>query len=502
MVLSVTFEVLSETVTIDQTYASLNSLINNETVNGQALQVTLVDQVKQYTQSMVLTCTAECAEVDGVQVDSSGYGGAYPTTVYDPSNPASESSGDGYGGAPQPSPSQSGSGYADQDGGYAGDDGRLRRLEERRLQYSMSDFPTLNGPNDLVSFVDYWKEINKADGTAPTDPIRSDLFANHLFDEVEGVDAVDALSAEAAIAWYQVGGCPTTGELYGGVAFSTQKFHPYNDLKGHCLRECCGCKICEDYYAGVNAGNQSIVMQEFEAYCKSHERSCMSGECSMCGPCFASCSYDESEIASDAKAMLSFLMAAKKPDVTLCKMCCHMDMNAVADTWDGIAQCPALMTAKARDEMGCDTWDFLVSCTCEKDFWRDLEGQNNILPAVDEKSRELAAWCKNAVTWWVSVYHCNDVYASLSRDQPALEKILESSGLAEDFLTEPSEERPAPSLCDICGATCAFNFDGACMCPLNTGPPPDEKYAMFIFGGLVGGFAFVQFYSYFNTPVA
>ena len=246
----------------------------------------------------------------------------------------------------------------------------------------MSDFPTVNGPNDLVAFVDYWKEINKADGTAPTDPIRSDLFANHLFDSVEGVDAVDALSADAAIAWYQVGGCPTTGEIYGGVAFSMEKFHPYNDLKGHCLRECCGCKICEDYYAGVNAGNQSIVMQEFEAYCKTHERSCMSGECSMCGPCFASCSYDELEIASDAKAMLSFLMAAKKPDVTLCKMCCHMDMNAVADTWDGIAQCPALMTAKARDEMGCDTWDFLVSCTCEKDFWRDLEGQNNVLRAV------------------------------------------------------------------------------------------------------------------------
>jgi len=558
MVLSVTFEVLSETVTIDQTYASLDNLINNQIVNGQALQDTLVDQVKQYTQSMVLTCTVECAEVYDAQVDSSGYGGAYPTTVYDPSNPASESSGDGYGGAPQPSPSQSGSGYADQDGGYAGDvpcsqddgcggcdydgdgrvvvgatdcyypqggvecrrndetnhcqygNGRLRRLEERRLQYSMSDFPTVNGPNDLVAFVDYWKVKNNADGTAPTDPIRSDLFANHLFDEVEGVDAVDALSAEAAIAWYQVGGCPTTSivggaltyELYGGDPFSTQKFHPYNDLKGHCLRECCGCKICEDYYAGVNAGNQSIVMQEFEAYCKTHERSCMSGECSMCGPCFASCSYDESEIASDAKAMLSFLMAAKKPDVTLCKMCCHMDMNAVSDTWDGIAQCPSEMTAKARHEMGCDTWDFLVSCTCEKDFWRDLEGQNNILPAVDEKSRELAAWCKNAVTWWVSVYHCNDVYASLSRDQPALEKILESSGLAEDFLTEPSEERPAPSLCDICGATCAFNFDGACMCPLNTGPPPDEKYAMFIFGGLVGGFAFVQFYSYFNTPVA
>ena len=58
MVLSVTFEVLSETVTIDQTYASLDSLINN-----QALQDTLVDQVKQYTQSMVLTCTVECAEV-------------------------------------------------------------------------------------------------------------------------------------------------------------------------------------------------------------------------------------------------------------------------------------------------------------------------------------------------------------------------------------------------------------------------------------------------------
>jgi hypothetical protein len=36
----------------------------------------------------------------------------------------------------------------------------LRRLEERRLQYSMSDFPTVNGPTDLVSFVDYWKEIN------------------------------------------------------------------------------------------------------------------------------------------------------------------------------------------------------------------------------------------------------------------------------------------------------------------------------------------------------
>ena len=102
----------------------------------------------------------------------------------------------------------------------------------------------------------------------------------------------------------------------------------------------------------------------------------------MCGPCFASCSYVESEIASDAKAMLSFLMAAKKPDVTLCKMCCHMDMNAVSDTWDGIAQCPSEMTAKARHEMGCDTWDFLVSCTCEKDFWRDLEGQNNVLRAV------------------------------------------------------------------------------------------------------------------------
>ena len=63
MVLSVTFEVLSETVTIDQTYASLDNLINNQIVNGQALQDTLVDQVKQYTQSMVLTCTVECAEV-------------------------------------------------------------------------------------------------------------------------------------------------------------------------------------------------------------------------------------------------------------------------------------------------------------------------------------------------------------------------------------------------------------------------------------------------------
>ena len=63
MVLSVTFEVLSETVTIDQTYASLDNLINNQIVDGQALQDTLVDQVKQYTQSMVLTCTVECAEV-------------------------------------------------------------------------------------------------------------------------------------------------------------------------------------------------------------------------------------------------------------------------------------------------------------------------------------------------------------------------------------------------------------------------------------------------------
>jgi hypothetical protein len=135
----------------------------------------------------------------------------------------------------------------------------------------------------------------------------------------------------------------------------------------------------------------------------------------------------------------------------------------------------------------------------------DSENTNNVLPAVDAQSRANADFCRNAVTYWVSVYHCNDVYASLSRDQPAFDTTVENAGLQDEVLLDyyDTPGRPAPSLCDICGATCAFNFDGACQCPLNTGPPPDEKYAMFIFGGVVGGLLFIYFYDVcIGKPVA
>merc|ERR1719235_1166526 len=204
-------------------------------------------------------------------------------------------------------------------------------------------------------------------------------------------------------------------------------------------------------------------------------------------------------------------------DPTLCKMCCHMDMPAVANVWDGIPQCPTEAKLKATDELGCDTWDFAVSCTCEADNYLEKKGDASVganMPAVDSDSRDLQEFCRNAVTYWVSVYHCNDVYASLSRDQPKFAQIAIDAGIMtetadglglpdEEINMLPTDDRPAPSLCDICGATCAFNFEGACQCPLPDGPPPDEKYAMLVFGGLIGMFLFMYFYDYcVPRPVA
>jgi hypothetical protein len=362
--------------------------------------------------------------------------------------------------------------------------------------------------NDVVAFVDYWSTGNRTNPLADRESRFAEYLVNTMTDGTE-ISFLDALSEDAAMAWYQVGGCPAAGELY--VPFAGD--HTFNNLEGFCLEACCGCKVCEDYYAGLDAGNQSFLLQDMEAFCKSHERSCMNGECSMCGPCFAKCSYDETELSSDAKALLTFLAAAKEPDPTLCKMCCHMDMPAVSQVWNGIAQCPEEYKAKARDSMGCDTWDFKVSCTCEKDEWLKTKDDDNMFPAVDSESRATAAFCQNAVTYWVSVYHCNDVYASLSRDQPAFWPLVDKAfgadpdGRWEDRTNEvdlePTPDRPAPSLCDICGATCAFNFEGACQCPIPDGPPPDEKYAMFIFCGIIGGLLFIYFYDFcVPKPVA
>jgi hypothetical protein len=551
--LAVFYEVLTESVNIPETLKELDNF-KSQTAMADSYR----DRVAQFAQSMVLTCTVNCSEVFAATVDptNSGFptqpydpfayyyrtyggygdyyyesdhdhGGAYPLPYFSYSSPGGysygaqnyfsytyynscytgclscdqsgpedctsctdgstviDADGDGYGSCSSYSSGNSGYGVSTY---YSGNSGYGNRL--RRLQYNM--FST----NDVVSFVEFHKDGAKKTGD------RSALFNEYLFDK-DGGDyhfwAVDALSEDAAMAWYQVGGCPAKGELYTDFPGD----HPYNDLKGFCLQECCGCKICEDYYAGISASNQSILLEEMEAFCKTHERSCMNGECSMCGPCFAMCSYDESEIASEAKAFLTFVSAAKEPDPTLCKMCCHMDMNAQKAVWDGIAQCPEDSKAKAREEMKCDNWDWEVSCTCEKDMWREVEGNDNYMPAVDQSSRDNAEFCKNAVTYWVSVYHCNDVFLSLSRDQPAFRSTVENAGLQDYVDMLPTEDWEEPSLCDICGATCAFNFEGACRCPIATGPPPDEKYAMFIFCGVVGGLLFIQFYDFcVPRPVA
>jgi hypothetical protein len=371
------------------------------------------------------------------------------------------------------------------------------------IQYGMVD------DTDVVAFVTYWALKNTGNKTLDMDATRTrDYFQPHLFADgpAEHKLTVDAMSREAAEAWYRVGSCPQTGGLY--TDFKDEPGlapHRYNNLRGYCLEECCGCKICEDYYGGLEASNQSFVLAEMEAFCKKHERSCMNGECSMCGPCFEQCSYDETQIESEAKALLSFVSAAKEPGVTICKMCCHMDMDATATTSGGMEKCPEVFKEKARDNT-CEqghTWDFEVSCTCETDYWLEKKGDTSVMPAWDEESQEIAEFCQNAVTYWVSVYHCNDVYSSLSRDQPAFLVTAASAGLLDEIDLVPTPERPAPSLCDICGATCAFNFNGACQCALHSGPPPDEKYAMFIFCGLIGGLLFIQFYDVcIGKPVA
>lgn len=513
-------------------------------------------RVAQFAQSMVLTCTINCADVFDAIIDPQNRAdpstGGFPTKPYDPTLHSAAT------GVPGTTPYVAPGGYnasyssysASNSSGY-GQGAKSYYYNANYSGYSSYSYlppttakpsysyvppsnyssysyvpPTGNGStprllqnttfatyamaneNDVVTFILHWKDANPRDCS---DEKCDAFFSEYLFDPDGGEyhqHAVDALSVEAAMAWYQVGGCPTKGLLPNPISGD----HPYNDLKGFCLQECCGCKLCEDYYAGKPASNQTVILAEFESFCLDHERSCMSGECSMCGPCFGMCSYDETEIDSDGKAFLSFVAAAKAPAVqaggppTLCKMCCHMDMPAVAEVWDGIPQCLEGAKKKAIESMGCAEWDWKVSCTCEKDFWMDSSDDamhTGLIPAVFEDDRKNAEFCRNAVTYWVSVYHCNDVYATLSRDQPAFATIVERAGLKDEVDLLPSEERPSPSLCDICGATCAFNFEGACQCPLPDGPPADEKYAMLVFGGLIGMFLFVTFYDFcVPRPVA
>jgi hypothetical protein len=545
--LDIYFEVLSETVLIDETFKKLDDWKADPSTTD-----TFVERLKQYSQSMVFTCTISCAEVYGGALDPSNSG--WSTVPYDPAGEdlpyPGEGYGDGtttmaptttyggYGGTTYPSSGcypgcatcdgpgsedcsscDDGSPIVDGDGdGYGACSSGGRRVSAepheasstlRRLQRRTSEraFYNMQNENDVVAFVEFWAARNAAnmsDAEIAAKRDSHDASAPYL----EGVNGdimtktIDAMSEESAMAWYRIGGCPKAGEAYIDFAGT----HPYNDLYGYCNTECCGCKICEDYYAGLYASNQSFLLQEMEAYCKTHETSCMKKACNMCGGCFERCSYDETQLPSEAKALLTFVSAAKIEEPTLCKMCCHMDMKAMEEKWDGIAQCPTDAKEKARHDMGCDTWDFKVSCTCEKDFWADQEGEaslGTLLPAIDEKSRTNADFCQNAVSVWASYYHCNDVYASLSRDQPSFDYAVKLAKLEDDILTEPTPERPAPSLCDICGATCAFNFDGACMCPLYSGPTPDEKYAMFVFCGLIGGLLFIQFHDIcVGKPVA